>query len=313
MSKRPQFFDEDPADPKRHAMSVTRSSTFLNPDRNDSTVVKWCAFRISNIPRRMTEVEFFRILDSLPRETSLNDGGSNLLGKSFAPAAASVDTELYSTATVTFVSVPTLFKFSGTSCSFNLDGDSQVIVDKHFYGLTPLGISRNQTTVEYVFLSPRFKKPLTLRNQFSIFAVTGLAGHGFGSWKARNATGMWLRDFLPEHVPTARIMTYGYDTRLPGSKSTASIREFSQNFLAALNIVRVADTRRPAIFIGHSLGGLVIKQVSAKLPNTQCRQNQLICFCRRSRKPLKVVINAVWFSSRVTPFCCSVFRIKAWK
>lgn len=77
---------------------------------------------------------------------------------------------------------------------------------------------------------------------------------------------MWLRDFLPEHVPTARIMTYGYDSRLLNSNSTASIREFSQNFLEALSTVRVGDTRRPIIFIGHSLGGLVIKQARPTRP-----------------------------------------------
>lgn len=106
-------------------------------------------------------------------------------------------------------------------------------------------------------------------NSSSIVAVTGLAGHAFGSWKARHGSAMWLRDFLPEHVPSARIMTYGYDSRLLlNTDSTASIREFSQNFLEALSTVRVGDTRQPIIFIGHSLGGLVIKQASAIHP--QC-------------------------------------------
>lgn len=45
---------------------------------------------------------------------------------------------------------------------------------------------------------------------------------------------MWLRDFLPEHVPTARVMTYGYDSTSP----IASIHVMSQNFLKALNLAR---------------------------------------------------------------------------
>lgn len=89
-----------------------------------------------------------------------------------------------------------------------------------------------------MFLQP---KPEEIANRFSIIAVTGLAGHAFGSWKARGGNAMWLRDFLPENTPHARILTYGYDSKLLGNNSTASIREFSRNFLEALNSARVND------------------------------------------------------------------------
>lgn len=52
---------------------------------------------------------------------------------------------------------------------------------------------------------------------------------------------MWLRDFLPEHTPTARILTYGYDSRLLKNDSTASIKEFSRNLLESLNTARARD------------------------------------------------------------------------
>lgn len=52
---------------------------------------------------------------------------------------------------------------------------------------------------------------------------------------------MWLRDFLPEHAPQARILTYGYNSSLLGNHSTASIREFSQNLLVELNTVRAGN------------------------------------------------------------------------
>lgn len=82
---------------------------------------------------------------------------------------------------------------------------------------------------------------------------------------------MWLRDFLPDYVPNARILTYGYDSTLLKNKSTASIREFSHNFLQALGAAGVGaagvdaagvrESPRPIIFIGHSLGGILIKEV----------------------------------------------------
>jgi hypothetical protein len=74
--------------------------------------------------------------------------------------------------------------------------------------------------------------------EFSIIAVTGLAGHAFGSWKSREEQQMWLRDFLPNAIKTARILTYGYDTKLPGSQSSASILELSKKFLESVKTIR---------------------------------------------------------------------------
>jgi hypothetical protein len=49
---------------------------------------------------------------------------------------------------------------------------------------------------------------------------------------------MWLRDFLPKHVPGARILTYGYDSKLFKNNSNASIFEYSKNLLEALQTAR---------------------------------------------------------------------------
>ncbi|KAI5839423.1 ankyrin repeat-containing domain protein [Morchella snyderi] len=75
---------------------------------------------------------------------------------------------------------------------------------------------------------------------------------------------MWLRDYLPgdlEHNGyRARILTYGYDTTLIASHSHAEIYHFSKQFTEAVKGARSRDPTRPLILIGHSLGGLVIKE-----------------------------------------------------
>lgn len=74
--------------------------------------------------------------------------------------------------------------------------------------------------------------------------MTGLAGHAFGSWKAKKESDMWLRDFLPEAIPNARILTYGYDTKLPGSQSEASIPDLSRRLLESIKAIRSGHTVR---------------------------------------------------------------------
>lgn len=110
------------------------------------------AFRITNIPSSVTRDQFLESLDSLSHNGTLDGGGSrkNVLGCSFAPSAATADAGEFRTATVTFESIPTEFQFSGSFNHINLIADaSPVIVDKHFYGLTPLNFPI-RPTVEYV-------------------------------------------------------------------------------------------------------------------------------------------------------------------
>ncbi|KAF8526338.1 hypothetical protein BU17DRAFT_40840, partial [Hysterangium stoloniferum] len=51
-----------------------------------------------------------------------------------------------------------------------------------------------------------------------IVAVHGLDGHREASWTTDNGS-LWLRDFFPQDVPAARILTYGYDAYTPASST----------------------------------------------------------------------------------------------
>ncbi|KAF5573000.1 ankyrin repeat [Fusarium pseudocircinatum] len=98
-----------------------------------------------------------------------------------------------------------------------------------------------------------------------IVALHGLNGHYSKTWSAPSIKGgqvNWLKDMLPDRLPNARIMSFGYDAKVQFSKSTAGISDFVEGLLCDLISCRKSHEEkiRPLIFICHSLGGIVFKQ-----------------------------------------------------
>lgn len=160
-------------------------------------------------------------------------------------------------------------------------------VDDHFHGLTvlyspPAEVHAVEYATLFLFLSPA-KYP-------SIVAISGLGSHAYGSFKEKGGKHMWLSDSLPYDISPARIAIYGYSSGLENSTSvqtlddlgnslqksiqTLKVRSNLSNGLAALcqeihqsvtltDHRRECQPRRPIIFIAHSLGGLIVKEVCA--------------------------------------------------
>jgi hypothetical protein len=124
----------------------------------------------------------------------------------------------------------------------------------------------------------------------SIIAVPGLGAHPLGSWKSPKDYVVWLRDILPKDLEKGRILLYGYDTNLRSRNWKKSIDDLAKGFLEQIKgahsneyvscaaksllpqpiLTLVQSKKRPIIFLGHSLGGLVIKEV---LPLSYRRKN----------------------------------------
>lgn len=94
-----------------------------------------------------------------------------------------------------------------------------------------------------------------------IVFVHGLRGHPIDTWSAANQV-CWPRDLLKDDFQDARIISWGYDANIDNLFSHASqnsVFAHGQNLVAQLACLRVSTPDRPIIWIGHSLGGLVIK------------------------------------------------------
>ncbi|KAH8586231.1 hypothetical protein B0O99DRAFT_695681 [Bisporella sp. PMI_857] len=129
------------------------------------------------------------------------------------------------------------------------DDSTELDIDKDFIGFTPLNAPDRDVCAD-------------------IIAVTGLAGHAFGSW-AQSDQKMWLRDYLPRDIQNrARILIYGYESQLHDIHAPkAIVSDYGNSFLQTLMDLRDHPScrDRPLILIGHSLGALIIKQVITDL------------------------------------------------
>ncbi|TGZ77197.1 hypothetical protein EX30DRAFT_398707 [Ascodesmis nigricans] len=114
----------------------------------------------------------------------------------------------------------------------------QIFIDKEFYDLTPFNTPE---TIAIEFGAPESTHPhlQTLTFLHSVIAITGPAGHAFNSWRSRAKTKkaidrpMWLRDFLAEKFPNARIMTYGYNSSLR-DPDAANLIDYQRTFMQCL-------------------------------------------------------------------------------
>lgn len=132
--------------------------------------------------------------------------------------------------------------------------------------------------------------------ELDIIAVHGLNGHYLHTWTHTDAPAkpvrrwsrllrkgatktdtdtVWLRDLLPEKLPNARIMTFEYDSSIFGNRSAFGIEENAAKLLEELWNVREDEAEgRSIVFIGHSLGGIVIKQAISTANQNRRRLSQ---------------------------------------
>lgn len=124
-------------------------------------------------------------------------------------------------------------------------------------------------------------QPADRQGSVDIVALHGLNGHRDLTWTDRETGLNWLsnENCLPEEIPNARILTFGYNSKTYFSRAKSDIQDFASELLVAINTRRLShvEKRRPLIFLCHSLGGLVFKQVGRSSPVWNLQQLRFDC------------------------------------
>lgn len=83
------------------------------------------------------------------------------------------------------------------------------------------------------------------------------------SYQPRDETA-WIRDVFAHHFPTARVLLFRYDfAKSPTDDSWLQILREGTTLLYGLihQRSRAKEMNRPLVFLCHSFGGMVLKQV----------------------------------------------------
>ena len=65
-------------------------------------------------------------------------------------------------------------------------------------------------------------------------AVHGLGGDSIDIWTHPKSNALWLKDFLPQQIRDARVMTFGYNAAVAFGQSTLDVIDHAESLLASL-------------------------------------------------------------------------------
>ncbi|KAL7811186.1 hypothetical protein V8C44DRAFT_330904 [Trichoderma aethiopicum] len=243
-----------------HLVSERLTRSTVKPkETEEPTVAPNLTFRVSGVP---IDWDRERLRVSLTAETNIKD-------VSIKSLAHEANTD-FQTATATLGNAPSTLRNVQNwqiripeTPNAQTAGPQWLVVERDFLGITTL------------------YAPPPDDHKIDIVALSGLGGHAFGSFRERKGAHMWLRDSLPKHLtsetdgkPMARVMVYGYDSAVAKSKCMQNIEDLSTTFHNSLLASAGASPTRPIILIGHSLGGLIIKQSLITLSRSKIPDDQ---------------------------------------
>ena len=130
--------------------------------------------------------------------------------------------------------------------------------------------------------SPAAFRLLALTGKCSIIFIHGLTGGRESTWTATGAAACWPELFLPNDLPEARIITYGYDADVVNFWSMASqntVGDHSQKFLTSLANLRYS-TNTVCLLAAIWAARLRFYHLEHETARIRCAQSRRNCLPR---------------------------------
>ena len=101
-----------------------------------------------------------------------------------------------------------------------------------------------------------------LTHHDSVILIHGLNGHAQRTFTHPETSVYWPQDILPKMVPTARVLTYGYNSSTKNISEGHNVLDIALQLIVDLKDYRREKTEkeRDIVLICHSLGGIIAKK-----------------------------------------------------
>src|SRR3569833_2843176 len=248
---------------------MVHTNRSLQGQAGDGSQPRHQTWRVRGVP---TDFDKAKLADVLRRHLDLqplrgdapNDGAGGI-GDSVRVRTLAPDLRHDQVATVRFHQLPPRLRTLARGDQLTIDVQPQgpaslptarLAIDQHFHGITVLST------------------PSTGDHNVDILAIPGLGGNPYGSFVHKGDGHMWLSDSLPRDMPSARVMIYGYESGLQDSASFAGLDDLAGSL--RLEIGRLLRSGgQSLILVGHSLGGLLVKEALVRLAESNSELDQI--------------------------------------
>ncbi|KAL2197696.1 hypothetical protein P885DRAFT_60292 [Corynascus similis CBS 632.67] len=108
-----------------------------------------------------------------------------------------------------------------------------------------------------------------------IVLVHGFGGHSINTWASEKSGKCWPRNHVPEDMKSyIRVLRFRYSASTNHCRRE-KLSSHSRDLLHHLNNRRRDDAIRPIVWVAHSIGGIVIKQIFDDTPSFKFLRNGL--------------------------------------
>jgi hypothetical protein len=135
--------------------------------------------------------------------------------------------------------------------------------------VTNLHLDQHATTTSTLKVLYEAIRPTSMRPDVDVIAIAGIHGNSSWAWDGRSINAkmpaVWISPLLPETMQNngiyARLLSGTYDLSSEMVTQYPNLQSIANDFVKAINHMRLPDPDRQLYFIAHGIGGILAKHI----------------------------------------------------